>query len=137
MTSSSARAGSFEGVSSPIVPAEPFDFVDITLRGQISFPLDPGRHALVYVVQGGVCVRAGDCEQKLGSEQAVALYGGGGRVTFEAPRAARFFILSGAEIREPVVAQGPFVMNSHTQIGTAIARYRAGAMGRLDPLSAH
>ncbi|MGZ5978906.1 MAG: pirin-like C-terminal cupin domain-containing protein, partial [Isosphaeraceae bacterium] len=31
----------------------------------------------------------------------------------------------------PVVASGPFIMNDRAQIDDAIARYRAGRMGKL------
>jgi len=42
--------------------------------------------------------------------------------------------LSGAEIREPVVVDGPFIMNDRSQIDAVAARYRAGAMGALAAL---
>jgi hypothetical protein len=54
-------------------------------------------------------------------------------VTFEALPPSHFLILSGAEIREPVVTQGPFIMNEPTQIEAVVARYRMGAMGHLAP----
>ena len=49
-------------------------------------------------------------------------------------RGAHFLVLSGAEIREPVVVDGPFIMNDRSQIDAAAARYRAGEMGALGPL---
>ena len=69
----------------------------------------------------------------------LALRGGGGRATIEAVEPAHFLILSGAEIREPVLVDGPFIMNERSQIETAIARFRAwgAALGfwwaRLNP----
>ena len=67
----------------------------------------------------------------------MALHGGGhgGLVTFEALPRSHFLVLSGTEIREPVVGQGPFVMNDPLQIEEAGIRYRTGAMGHLAPLS--
>ena len=64
---------------------------------------------------------------------AMALHGGGhgGLVTFEALPRSHFLVLSGTEIREPVVGQGPFVMNDPLQIEEAGIRYRTGAMGHL------
>ena len=41
-----------------------------------------------------------------------------------APRALPHSV--GAEIREPVLAMGPFIMNKRSQIEDAVARYRAG-----------
>jgi redox-sensitive bicupin YhaK (pirin superfamily) len=43
-------------------------------------------------------------------------------------------LLSGAELHEPVVEDGPFIMNDQSQIEAAAA-YRAGEMGYLAPLS--
>ena len=56
-------------------------------------------------------------------------------MTFEALQPAHFVILSGAEIREPVLVDGPFIMNERSQIEAAATRYRAGEMGHLTPLS--
>ena len=127
--------GSFEGISSPLVPAEPFTLLDVKLRREISFGLQHAHNALVYVLEGAVLVRADGREQKVAGEHALALHGGDGRVTFEAVHPAHFLILSGAEIREPVIEDGTFIMNERSQIEAAMARYRAGEMGHLAPLS--
>jgi redox-sensitive bicupin YhaK (pirin superfamily) len=82
-------------------------------------------------------VRAGGHQEKVEGGHAVALHGGrhGGFVTFEALPRSHFLVISGAEIREPVVGQGPFIMNDPLQIEEAGIRYRMGAMGHLAPLS--
>ena len=41
-------------------------------------------------------------------------------------------VLSGEPIDEPVVAHGPFVMNTREEIAQAIADYHKGRMGSLD-----
>ena len=127
--------GSFENLSSPLVPAEPFDLLDVDLRQEISFGLRDGRNALAYVVSGEVLVSAGVEQQKVTSQHALALSGAGALVRFRAVSPARLAVLSGVEIAEPVFAQGPFIMNDRSQVEAAIARYRAGQMGRLDALS--
>jgi len=124
-------AGSFDGIASPLCPAEPFTLVDVALRQEISFTLEDAHNALVYVLEGGLVVRADGDRQKVPEEHAVALYGSGGLITFQAARPARFLILSGAEINEPVLVHGPFVMSEPSQIDDAVARYRSGGMGRL------
>jgi redox-sensitive bicupin YhaK (pirin superfamily) len=127
--------GSFQGVSSPLTPAEPLDLLDVGLRQGISFDLPNAHNARVYVLNGGIRVRADGREERVRGEQALALCGSGGRVTFEASDRARFLIISGVEIREPVVVEGPFIMNDRSQIEAAAARYRAGEMGYLAPLA--
>ncbi len=56
---------------------------------------------------------------------------------FEAAHRTQFVVLLGAEIREPVVERGPFIMNKQSQIDAAVARFRAGEMGHLAPLTSN
>ena len=44
---------------------------------------------------------------------------------------ARVLLLTGEPLREPVVGQGPFVMNTREQIQQAIQDYQSGRMGQL------
>jgi redox-sensitive bicupin YhaK (pirin superfamily) len=124
-------AGAFEGAVSPLVTAEPFILLDVRLLREISFNLPGDHNAIVYVLAGDVMLRAEARHQTLSGDQALAVYGGSGRVTFEASQAAHLVILSGLEIREPVLIEGSFIMNNRSQIEAAVARYRAGEMGRL------
>lgn len=125
--------GAFHGVASPLVPAEPFELLDVELQHMITFDLPIAHQALVYVRTGRVRVSADGNEALLHGRQALALRGGG-QATFEAVDIARLLILSGPEQREPVVIDGPFIMNDRAQVDAAAARYGAGAMGRLAPL---
>ena len=126
--------GSFEGVSSPLEPAEPFTFLDVRLLQEISVDLPAAHTTVVYVLSGEVRVRADGRQENVDGGHALALHGSG-RVTFLALPPTHFLILSGAEIREPVVSQGPFIMNTASQIQDAVTRYRRGAMGNLEPVS--
>ena len=126
--------GSFGGVASPLVPAEPFTLLDVHLRHQISFAAQAGHTVLVYVLTGHVAVSADGHQEKVDGGHALALRGSGGQVRLEAVPPSHLLILSGPEIREPVVSEGPFIMNSQSQIEDAVARYRRGAMGHLAPL---
>jgi redox-sensitive bicupin YhaK (pirin superfamily) len=125
--------GSFGTVSSPLVPEEPFDLLDVELQNEIVFDLAAGRNGFVYVLQGPISILCEGREREIQSGHALAL-SGDGRVTFAAARAANFLILSGLNIREPVFAQGPFIMNNRSQMDQAFARFQAGKMGHLEPL---
>jgi redox-sensitive bicupin YhaK (pirin superfamily) len=125
--------GSFDGQSSPLAPAQPFRFLDAWLRSEISFGLAEGHNAVVYVMSGTATVSAEGAAKRLPARHAVAIRGEGSSVTLTAGEPAQALVLSGAEIREPVVAWGPFIMNDQSQIDDAIARYRAGRMGELTP----
>jgi redox-sensitive bicupin YhaK (pirin superfamily) len=127
--------GSYKGLSSALVPAEPFTLFDVELQHAINFNLPNAHYTLVYILAGDVVVRADDCAQEVSREHALALHSGGGLVTIEAVHSAHVLILSGAELREPVIVEGPFIMNTRTQIEAAVARFGAGEMGYLAPIS--
>jgi len=128
--------GSHGGVTSPLQPAEPFNLLDVDLRHPLWFGLPAGHEALVYVVQGEVLLRSGAREQRIAQGHAIALAGDGRDVSLESTFGARLFILSGPEVREPMVTNGPFVMNDKAQLKDAALRYQAGEMGALDPIGA-
>jgi redox-sensitive bicupin YhaK (pirin superfamily) len=90
-----------------------------------------GHNALVYVLSGAVAVSAGEEEQWLVAEHAVGMRGDAASAMLKAGEDAHLLVLTGAEIREPVVGSGPFIMNDQAQIDDAITRYRAGRMGQL------
>jgi redox-sensitive bicupin YhaK (pirin superfamily) len=125
--------GSFDGESSPLAPAQPFRFLDAWLQNEISFDLQVGQNAVAYVMSGAVAVRADGGERRLAARRAVAVAGDGTSITLRAAEPAQVVVLSGARIDEPVVTEGPFIMNESRQIDDAIQRYRSGAMGQLSP----
>lgn len=125
--------GSFEGVSSPLAPDEPFTMLDVELSAQLSYPMAAGEHTVFYVLSGGLHIRAGNDFRMLGPRQALALSGAEDTLRLEAVDFAHFLLLSGPAIDEPVVEEGPFIMNDRAQIEAAIARYRSGEMGALSP----
>lgn len=128
--------GSYQNLSSPLVPIEPLDFFDVDLKSEVAFDLRADRNALVYATEGSALVRVVGREQIVRAGEALGVFAGEGRVNLEAARGARLLVLSGLMNREPVVAQGSFIMNDAAGIDAAIARYNAGEMGRLAPLPA-
>ena len=126
--------GSLEGIASPLVPIEPFTLLEVELQRTMALTFAPAHNALLYVLAGDVLVRADGREQLVAGGHAMAMHSSGGHITIGGVHAAQLFVLSGAEIREPVLAEGPFIMHDRRQIEAAAARYRAGAMGYLAPL---
>ena len=129
--------GSFEGLTSPLPPPAPFTLLDATLRSTICFPLAADRNALIYVVDGEASVRADGLEKAIAAEQALPIHGGGAVVAIKATLPTQVVIVSGEAIREPVVVDGPFIMNDRAQIAAAFKRFEAGEMGHLLPASAN
>ena len=82
--------GSFNAVSSPLVPAEPFTLLDIQLRHEISLPLPAEHNTVVYVLTGTIVVGADGHTETVEGGHALAIGGDGGRVSFDALRPAHF-----------------------------------------------
>lgn len=83
------------------------------------------RNVFLYVVSGDVRINGRDVAQ----HHIVELDRDGGGLTIEAISAARLLFGHGDPIDEPVVAHGPFVMNTVDEIRQAIVDYQAGKFG--------
>ena len=97
--------------------------VHMPANSEISVPVTDGHTALIYVYEGDVVV----AEKNIVSLQ-VALLSESGNVDVKATADARFLLLAGKPLNEPVVQHGPFVMNTHKEIEQAIQDYRDGIL---------
>ncbi|MDK1494133.1 pirin-like C-terminal cupin domain-containing protein [Sinorhizobium sp. 7-81] len=95
--------------------------------GTASLTLPEG-HTLVVVVLKGAVQLNGDTAAR--EAQFVLLERTGSKVALEAMNEASL-ILSGEPINEPVLMQGPFVMNTSEQIRQAMADFRSGKFGAI------
>ena len=126
--------GNYADRWSPLVPVEPFNVLDVELRSELEFEVRAGHHTVLYALSGSVAVRSESRSQTVTGNHALGIRcNADGRLTVSAREPSRFLVLAGADIREPVVSQGPFIMNDYQQIVAAVSRYEAGAMGRLAP----
>lgn len=127
--------GSFNGVSSPLVPAEPFTLLDVWLKREVNFRLKKGNNALVYVLDGEVQLSDGSKQTLLQSDQAIALshVTKDSEILLESRESAHLIILSGKALNEPVVVGGGFILSSEQDISAATQRFESGRMGHLDP----
>lgn len=123
--------GSFAGTSSPLVPLEPIDLLDIELNYSITLNLPVGHNAVIYPYQGEVQVGKGVPSQLVPTGKAMSVRGGGTRLDLVARKAARLIVLIASALDEPVVMHGPFIMNTDAQIKDAISRFQRGQMGRM------
>jgi redox-sensitive bicupin YhaK (pirin superfamily) len=110
---------------------------------RLQLPWDPSSNALIYVLAGAG--RVGSQGRPVRDGQLV-VFGrgdwfevrGDDRQGSQSP-ALELLILGGQPIREPVVAYGPFVMNTKAELGQALADFEAGLFGRIpaDALMPH
>ena len=82
-------------------------------------------NTMLYVIRGNLSVSGyGLVEEK----SLVVFENSGDEVEISATTDAQYLVLAGAPINEKVVQQGPFVMNTTTQIMEAMRDYRMGKM---------
>lgn len=122
-------AGAWGGVHGPVESIT--DNFMTTIDAEAGARLDFGdleqRSVFLYVVSGDVRINGRDVAQ----HNLVELDLAGDELTIEAVSAARLLFGHGAPINEPVVAHGPFVMNTVDEIRQAIADYQAGKFGAV------
>ena len=107
-------------------------YADVELPPGAAFgaPLGGGRNAFIYAFEGGLEV--GAAARALPAHSAGVL-GAGDLVEVRAGAdGARFLLLAGRPLGEPVVQHGPFVMNTREEIEQAIRDYQSGALTRTE-----
>jgi len=129
-------AGTLEGVTGPIKPAEPFSFFDLWLTSHFSLDLADRHNVLLYVLSGAIEVKGSSERHRLNAHEAISLCPSTAHdsVSITTDLGAHLLILSGIDPKEPVASYGPFIMNDQAGLHDAYSRYVAGEMGRLSPL---
>jgi redox-sensitive bicupin YhaK (pirin superfamily) len=134
-------AGDYEGRRGPALTFTPMDLWDVRLnKGHTTgFELPADRPLALVVLRGQVLVNGG--EESVGEAQLVVLGREGTEVQLEAISDATVLLLSGEPIDEPVVAHGPFVMNTTEEIHQAVRDFNSGRFGQMaggsEPRASH
>lgn len=113
-------AGPIQGLSTQPV------YLDVALEpgARFAYPLPAEHSAFIYTYEGSVAIGS---DARVLKPQSAGVLSPGERVEVQAHAgAARFLLLAGKPLREPVVQYGPFVMNSVDEIQQAIADYQSG-----------
>ncbi|TAL98464.1 MAG: pirin family protein [Paraburkholderia sp.] len=123
-------AGDYEGHKGPASTFTPMDVWDVRLNGKHTtrFTLPAGRPVAIVVLHGQVRVNG---EETVGEAQLSLLGREGTEVQLEATGDATVLVLSGEPIEEPVVAYGPFVMNTTEEIRQAVHDFNGGRFGQI------
>ena len=124
-------AGKVDGVAGPIsgIAAEPM-YLDVSIapHGSFSLPIPRGHSAFAYVFEG---------EGKFGPEKRsvttprLVIWDDGDSVEVSTEgHAARFLLVSGKPLNEPIARYGPFVMNTKAEIEQTLRELQAGTFAR-------
>lgn len=120
-------AGEFDGTCGPVESLTDTFMSTVTLEPgmEVTLPAPAGRTVFLYVVRGDVSVDGSPVPQ-----WHLAELGDGDDVQLAAGKdGATLLFGHSAPLDEPVVAHGPFVMNTREEIAQAIQDYQRGLFG--------
>ncbi len=124
-------AGALSGKKGPCLSHSPMNVYELILNGpeagQIQIPLAVDTNTLILVLRGNVTIAGEQCA----TGQVAVLSRDGAAVSLSSKETVRMLLLNGAPLNDPIVAHGPFVMNTAEEINQAIADYQSGKMGHL------
>lgn len=127
-------AGEAFGVSASIDTHTPVILQDWTIApgGELELPVPPGYTISLYLFEGELTL--GPDGKKI-IDGDLAIMGAGETIVASVKDAAageaRFLLLGGEPINEPVARYGPFVMNTREEIMQAMEDYQSGRMGEI------
>ncbi|HJU24204.1 MAG TPA: pirin family protein [Casimicrobiaceae bacterium] len=125
-------AGRYDSLAGPALTFTDLDVWDVALAAGRSATLRvPDGHTTAIALLGGAIVVNDTKEATAPSIVQFAREGDSVRV--KATRDAKFLLLSGEPIDEPIAGYGPFVMNTRDEIMTAIRDLQEGRFARLAP----
>ena len=124
-------AGEVDGVSGPVkeIFADP-TYLDISIPSNkmFSHPIERGHAAFAYIFEGEGLFESGDAEAgKPIPHPRLILFGDGDQVSVRAADpGARFLLVSGKPLNEPIARWGPFVMNTQEEIEQTLGEIKNG-----------
>ena len=118
-------AGDLNGTKGPARTFTPVNVWDVRLNrdSDVTFDLPEGHTSMLVVLNGRIVVNGGEDAQEA---EMLLLSREGGKVSIHADADTTLLILTGEPIDEPIVGQGPFVMNSDAEIRQAFDDFRTG-----------
>jgi quercetin 2,3-dioxygenase len=124
-------AGRHEDVAHPHSSLWPLTLLDVSLAGEkrVELEVPPGYRAFLYVLSGSGRIEGDDTpvkDEDVVWFKPVAKDGEPGLLGLEADIPMRALLFAGPTIDEPVVAHGPFVMNTVDEIHQAYSDFQDG-----------
>jgi len=125
----SVIAGTFGGTTGPVSPLAGVFMSTVTLEAGATLALDglADRTVFLYVVRGHVALEGGEAHARQLAEVSLT----GDTLTIDAREDSLVLLGHAVPFGEPIVAHGPFVMNTQDEIATAVRDYQAGRFADL------
>ncbi|MCE4934206.1 pirin family protein [Aliivibrio fischeri] len=104
-------------------------YMDINMpRGQMLEQSLPFEHnAFIYVIEGNVGIKSDDNQVQTVDMRTLAVLGKGQNVSLVADdSSARFLLVAGKPLNEPIARGGPFVMNTRAEVLQAFDDFNQG-----------
>ena len=122
-------AGSFGTVKSPVKTFSPINMYELNgpANAKLEIPLAEGSNTLVFQLSGRSSIE----EKLLNKGNLAILSRSGNSLNLELKEESKVMILNGEPLGEPVVAHGPFVMNTRQELMEAFRDFQEGKMGQL------
>jgi quercetin 2,3-dioxygenase len=123
-------AGDYDGHKGVAKTFTPINLWDVTLHAgkSVELPLPDGHASTFLGLSGELIV---DDKSKVGEGDLAIFAPTGTGISVTAKTDAKFLVMDGEPIAEPVVGRGPFVMNTPAEIRQAFEEYQLGHMGEL------
>ena len=122
-------AGNYAGTQGAASTYSPVNLWDIKLKAGSTVVLDvtEGYTTMLFVRQGKLALGS----TVVGAADLAIMERDGTRITLVAEEEVSLLLMGGEPISEPIVASGPFVMNTEQEIRIAMMDYQSGRMGQM------
>ncbi|MDP1791861.1 MAG: pirin-like C-terminal cupin domain-containing protein, partial [Methylibium sp.] len=123
-------AGELQGVEGPARSYSPMNLWDLRLVAgkPVRLTVPAGHTTALFVLKGALRVDGSDVV--VGEAELAVLEREGDTLQIEAVEDTTLLLLGGEPLNEPVVGQGPFVMNTQAEIRQAFLDYQSGHLDR-------
>jgi len=123
-------AGAYKDIKGPAHTFTPLHVYNLHLddTSELILDLPEGYNTGMLAIKGAVTIQ----EQEVAADHFALFQNTGTQVAIKATSNSTLLILSGKPLEEPIVAYGPFLMNSWEEIEQAVEDFNNGKFGILD-----
>ncbi len=120
-------SGKFLGITGPGEPHTGVLYydIDLDLSARFTMPIDNGWNAFIYIYEGSVRL-----DREINQGHLIVLDQEGKLDLTAGKEGAKFIVVAGEPLNEPVARGGPFVMNSKGEVLKAFEDYQNGILDK-------